>query len=96
MYCALHQHRASLLAVKGRGDRNWTEDIHGQCPKYLVDGLLSLTTHNGVHRLIFYELSEADSPRPYVELAIPAPVMHSIVETITSMLNGAAPPLKAP
>ena len=62
-------------------------------PKYLVDGLLSLTTHNGVHRLIFYELSGADSPeaRPYVELAIPAAVMHSIVETITSMLNGAAP-----
>jgi hypothetical protein len=62
-------------------------------PKYLVDGLLSLTTHNGVHRLIFYELAGADSPqaRPYVELAIPAPVMHSIVETITSMPNGAAP-----
>jgi hypothetical protein len=62
-------------------------------PKYLVDGLLSLITHNGVHRLMFYELSGADSPkaRPYVELAIPAAVMHSIVETITSMPNGVRP-----
>jgi hypothetical protein len=61
-------------------------------PKYLVDGLLSVSTHNGIHRLMFYELVGADSPqaRPYLELAIPAPAMPSIAEAITSLAERSA------
>ena len=61
-------------------------------PKYLVDGLLSVTTHNGVHRLMFYELEGAESPqaRPYIELAIPASAMPSIAEAITSLAEDTA------
>jgi hypothetical protein len=57
--------------------------------KYLVDGLLSVATHNGVHRLVFYELSETESPQaqPRLELAIPESALPSIVETLASLAN---------
>jgi hypothetical protein len=56
-------------------------------PKYLVDGLLSVATHNGVHRLTFYELSEAEAPQsqPYVEIDIPAPALDCLLETLISL-----------
>jgi hypothetical protein len=76
-----------------RGDRKMRRKDMANTPKYLVDGLLSVTTHNSVHRLMFYELSGMDPPeaRPYLELAVPAPVMHSIVEIIASLANDVAP-----
>jgi hypothetical protein len=66
-------------------------------PDYYVDGLLSVGTHNGVHRLIFYKLSGADSPKaePCVEVDIPANVMRSVIETMMAM-SKTAPAVKAP
>jgi hypothetical protein len=88
-------HSLNIVAAFWRGklgDRNGTER-HGQHPKYLVDGLLSVTTHNSVHRLMFYELSGMDppEPRPYLEVEVPAPVMHSIVEILASLAKTSRP-----
>ena len=62
-------------------------------PRYLVDGLLSASTHNGVHRLMLYTLSGTESPEAVaqVELLIPDQSMPSIVEDIDEMLNAPAP-----
>jgi hypothetical protein len=51
-------------------------------PKYLVDGLLSVATHNGVHRLTFYELSGPEAPpsQPCVEIDILAPALDSLLD----------------
>jgi hypothetical protein len=59
--------------------------------KYLVDGLLSVATHNGVHRLTFYELSGPEAPlsQPCVEIDIPAPALDSLLETLTSLTKHA-------
>jgi hypothetical protein len=52
------------VALKGRLAAEMGREGHSMTntPKYLVDGLLSVTTHNGIHRLMFYELEGAESP----------------------------------
>ena len=58
-------------------------------PRYLVDGLLSVATHNGVHRLKFYALVGSESPQaqPNVEIAIPETSIGPIMQTMTRMLG---------
>jgi hypothetical protein len=54
-------------------------------PKYLVDGVLSVFTHNGVHRIVFHEL-QGINPHPCVELAIPVSVLPTILDAIKTSL----------
>jgi hypothetical protein len=55
-------------------------------PKYLVDGVLSVLTHNGIHRIIFHEL-QGTNPRPYVELAIPVSVLPTVLDAIKTSIK---------
>ena len=58
-------------------------------PRYLVDGLLSVATHNGVHRFKFYALVGSESPQaqPNVEIAISETSIGPIMQTMTRMLG---------
>jgi len=65
------------------------ETFMADVPRFLVDGVLTLATHNGVHRLTFYALLGTESPQaePCVEIAIPEAAMASIMETMSKMLS---------
>jgi hypothetical protein len=60
-------------------------------PLYFVDGLLSVATHNGVHRLVLFKLSggEKGTAEPCVEIAVPDSAVRSIMETMGKLSKGA-------
>jgi hypothetical protein len=62
--------------------------VMADIPGYLVDGLLSVETHNGVHRLMFYRLSGAKTPEatPCVEIAIPDAAAKAIMDAMSIIL----------
>ncbi len=50
-----------------------------------VDGISAIGTHNGVHRIVCYQLSESGQPKPNVELQIPAAAVRAFAEAIARL-----------
>lgn len=40
-------------------------------PSFLADGIATIASHNGVHRVTFYKLTSDQKPEPAVELLLP-------------------------
>lgn len=47
-----------------------------------VDGVSSVATHNGVHRITFFRLAADGKPHPEVELIIPASATNPIIDAL--------------
>ena len=50
-----------------------------------IDGVSSIGTHNGVHRIVCYQLSESGKPQPNLELQIPAAAVRAFAEAIAKL-----------
>ena len=56
----------------------------------LIDGIVSIGTHNNVHRIVCYRLTAENKPEPAIELIIPAASLPGFIGALTQ-LSGAAP-----
>jgi hypothetical protein len=55
----------------------------------LVDGIMSIGTHNNVHRIVCYRLTAENKPEPAIELIVPAASLPGFIAAL-SRLSGAA------
>lgn len=53
-----------------------------QVPLFLADGVSSCSTHNGIHRLVLFQLSKDAKPGEVVEIAIPDRALRDIVNVL--------------
>jgi hypothetical protein len=53
----------------------------------LVDGIVSIGTHNNVHRIVCYRLTVENKPEPAIELIIPAASLPGVIAAL-SRLSG--------
>ena len=56
----------------------------------LVDGIVSVGTHNNVHRIVCYRLTAENKPEPAIELIIPADSLPGFIAALTRLSGGAA------
>jgi hypothetical protein len=54
----------------------------------LIDGIMSIGTHNNVHRIVCYRLMAENKPEPAIELIVPVASLPGIIAAI-SRLSGA-------
>ena len=52
---------------------------------HFVDGISSVATHNGVHRVVFYKLSSDQRPEPCLELLVPDSSVRGIVDAMARL-----------
>jgi len=50
-----------------------------------IDGITSIATHNGVHRIICYKLTERGQPLPSVELLVPSTSVPELVSAFSRL-----------
>jgi hypothetical protein len=60
-----------------------------------ADGLATISTHNGVHRLVWYKLTSDGKPEQVLELIIPASSLDGIIEALSRLRDTKAPWLQA-
>jgi hypothetical protein len=58
----------------------------------LIDGIVSIGTHNNVHRIVCYRLTAENKPEPAVELIIPAPSMPGFMAALSRLSSGTSVP----
>jgi hypothetical protein len=58
-----------------------------QPPLFLADGVSSSATHNGIHRIVLFQLSKDAKPTEIVEIAVPDKVLKDIVEALSRVLR---------
>jgi hypothetical protein len=56
----------------------------------LVDGIVSIGTHNDVHRIVCYRLTAENKPEPVIELIIPAASLPGFIAALTRLSGGAS------
>jgi hypothetical protein len=56
----------------------------------LVDGIVSIGTHNNVHRIVCYRLTAENVPEPAVELIIPADSLPGFIAALTRLSGSAS------
>ena len=62
----------------------------------LVDGIVSIGTHNSVHRIVCYRLTAENTPEPAIELIIPADSLPGFISALTRLSgSGQAAPAGA-
>jgi len=54
----------------------------------LVDGIMSIGTHNNVHRIVCYRLTAENKPEPAVELIIPAASLSGFIGALSRLSGG--------
>lgn len=57
-----------------------------QVPLFLADGVSSCSTHNGIHRLVLFQLSKDAKPSDVLEIAIPDRALKDIVDVLSRVL----------
>ncbi|MGD0143420.1 MAG: hypothetical protein ABSC92_09695 [Rhizomicrobium sp.] len=55
-----------------------------------VDGIISIGTHNNVHRVVFYRLGAGDKPEPALELIFPTSSLAGLVAALSQLTGGEA------
>ena len=50
-------------------------------PSILIDGITTIATHNGVHRITFFKLTNDQKPEPICELMVPSSAIKGIIAT---------------
>jgi hypothetical protein len=50
-----------------------------------IDGITSIATHNGVHRIVRYKLTERGQPQPSVELLVPSTSVGEFVNAFSRL-----------
>lgn len=58
-----------------------------QPPLFLADGVSSSATHNGIHRIVLFQLSKDAKPTETVEIAVPDKALKDIVEALSRVLR---------
>lgn len=58
-----------------------------QTPLFLADGVSSSATHNGIHRIVLFQLSKDAKPTETVEIAVPDKALKDIVEALSRVLR---------
>lgn len=58
-----------------------------QTPLFLADGVSSSATHNGIHRIVLFQLSKDAKPTETVEIAVPDKALKDIVEALSKVLR---------
>lgn len=58
-----------------------------QTPLFLADGVSSSATHNGIHRIVLFQLSKDAKPTETVEIAVPDKALKDIVEALSKLLR---------
>lgn len=53
-----------------------------ELPSILVDGVSSVASHNGVHRITFFKLTNDPKPEPVLELQVPAVTVAELVNLL--------------
>lgn len=56
-----------------------------EVPFCFVDGITSISSHNGVHRLVCYQLAADGTTVPCLELLIPGPAVAQISEAFRKL-----------
>jgi hypothetical protein len=51
----------------------------------LIDGIVSIGTHNSVHRIVCYRLTAENKPEPAIELIIPAASLPGFLTALTRL-----------
>jgi hypothetical protein len=54
----------------------------------LVDGIMSIGTHNNVHRIVCYRLTAENKPEPAIELIIPAASLSGFIGALSRLSGG--------
>jgi len=54
-------------------------------PSILIDGISTIASHNGVHRMVCFKLTSDQKPEPICELMIPASATQAIVQAISKL-----------
>ncbi|MGD0866303.1 MAG: hypothetical protein ABSA49_12180 [Rhizomicrobium sp.] len=54
-----------------------------------VDGIVSIGTHNNVHRIVCYRLTSENQPEPTLELIIPTASIAGFIAALTRLSGGA-------
>jgi hypothetical protein len=54
-------------------------------PSILVDGISTVATHNGVHRVTWFKLTSDQKPEPICELMIPASAVQGVVAALSKL-----------
>jgi hypothetical protein len=62
--------------------------VNSQDMVCFIDGISSIATHNGVHRIIFYKLTADQRPEPTVELVVPDSSLRGIVDAMARVSRG--------
>jgi hypothetical protein len=57
----------------------------------LIDGIMSIGTHNTVHRIVCYRLTAENKPEPAVELIIPAASLSAFIGALSRLSDGTSP-----
>ena len=55
----------------------------------LIDGIVSIGTHNGVHRIVCYRLTSENRPEPAIELIVPADSLPGLIAALTRLSDSA-------
>ena len=58
-----------------------------QPPLFLADGVSSSATHNGIHRIVLFQLSKDAKPTETVEIAVPDKALKDIVDPLSGVLR---------
>lgn len=58
-----------------------------QTPLFLADGVSSSATHNGIHRIVLFQLSKDAKPTETVEIAVPDKALKDVVEALSKLLR---------
>ncbi len=51
-------------------------------PTVLIDGITSISTHNGVHRVVGFRLDPKGKPLEAVEIHVPGPALKALLEAL--------------
>lgn len=58
----------------------------------LVDGIMSIGTHNNVHRIVCYRLTAENKPEPAIELIVPAASLPGFIAALTRLSGAGSAP----
>lgn len=56
-------------------------------PIHLADGVSSCSTHNGIHRLVLFQLTKDGKPSDTVEIALPDRALKDVVDVLSRLLT---------
>ena len=65
-------------------------------PSVLIDGISSIGSHNGVHRVVCYRLTADGKPEPVVELLIGEGPLRGVIAALSDLSESGAKPSAPP